>query len=717
LALLTTASIAPPATLSADEARLEQEVKGVARSLPFAGQAKSIGDGLKGGYDVDGVSGAVDYPAGDEKPPHVVFGVHWAISGFGAKPLTAAELDQKWAGDKQGWPKGATEGAFGQHSWMSVSVERGTMDPNSSGDPYMGYAQGSVRAECATVSASVGIAIYSHVSHGARNKPAVLEALKRATEAHLRTVMGQLVAILRFGCSGDIPEGPKADSIEAEPSCTTVRLVRGKLPSEECGIYVRNWPASRAVTTCFPDLIDAWGLLPHGIIATFANEYFHVGAVIAKGRASGEYYLPIWWYAQCQAVPGLHDVEVFIQESDAVPTIGGCPTSSNRAHVRIRVEVLEERSPNCDMRSNGGAMAGTSGGSTGNGTGGPAGGGSSGGGRTGPAGPFVGRWRTNFGDLTLSDAGDGNVRGTLGGSGVVVIGKVKGNEFVGTFSDANGDGVIHLVSPDGNSVEGEWKRRRGPDAGTSGRISGTYDPTGGPGSEGSGPGLPGGGPGTGGAPGGPGTSGLPPQRPIPAPLTGLTLQAPELRVTPGQEVPVSIWLLNAKDVVNMNWELTFDPSVASASTSAGSVVKGNLLTEAFEANPSEPGRARMGFAQKKGVEGTGTVSVHRLKAIGAVGTRTPLTLSVGTITDSRPRALPIVTLHGYLEIVAPGSTPPGSSGGQPGVTLQDAYNALRMSVGLIPVNLALDVDHDGKVTSLDAYLIMTTVFLTMKGGK
>mgnify|MGYP002682632715 CR=1 FL=1 len=42
----------------------------------------------------------------------------------------------------------------------------------------------------------------------------------------------------------------------------------------------------------------------------------------------------------------------------------------------------------------------------------------------------------------------------------------------------------------------------------------------------------------------------------------------------------------------------------------------------------------------------------------------------------------------------------GSGTGQP-PTLQDAYNALKMSVGLAPERLELDMDRDGKVTSLD----------------
>ena len=85
-------------------------------------------------------------------------------------------------------------------------------------------------------------------------------------------------------------------------------------------------------------------------------------------------------------------------------------------------------------------------------------------------------------------------------------------------------------------------------------------------------------------------------------------------------------------------------------------------------------------------------------------------------TKSVPFTFPITVLSGFVEVVAPGTGTPGSNNGQP-PTLQDAYNALKMSVGLVPERLEADMDRDGKVSSLDAWLIMTTVFMTMKGGK
>ena len=706
----------PRATAEDDDKRLADAVKNLAHGLPYAGQAKQLKDGLEGGYTAEGANGAVDYPAKDAKPPGMLFSCSWSVSGA-SKGKAWTEKEQK---NHFFRPDGAEDGGYGPNSYMKVKVESGTQDPNMSGDPYIGSAEGGAVTECAGVTVRVTVSIWSDGSHGSRTRPEVLAALKAGVKKHLQSILGQFVAILRLGCTGATESPPATEELRIESECNPIQLVRGKLPSVPCGLYVKNWPPNTSVSTCFPDLQDAWGLLPNGVIVTFANEYFHVGATIPRGRSSDELYFSMWWYARCQAVPGVHTVEIRFIEGGPYMNIGDCPPNARVLGVaHVQVEVLAETSPNCSLPPPGSPGSGTGGMTTAGGGGGGGGGGMTGGGgggtSAGGTNPFVGTFHTNFGDLTLTDAGGGNVRGTLG-NGTTVTGKVKDDQFIGTFSDDQGDGEIHLITPDGRSVQGEWKRWRGSGGGTSGRITGEATP-GGTNPGGGDPGLPGnGGGGDPSQPGGPGSDPRPPLRPIPAPLSGLTLQAPELRVAPGQEVPVSIWMLNATDVVNMNWTLAYDPAVVSASTAQGSVEQGNLLTGAFEANPSQTGLVRMGFAQKKGVSGTGTVSVHRMKAVGAVGSRTPLTLAVTTITDSRPQALKIVLLHGFIEVVAPGSGRPGSGNGQP-PTMQDAYDALKMSVGLMPENVKLDVDRDGKVTSLDAYLIMTTVFLAMKAGK
>lgn len=86
-------------------------------------------------------------------------------------------------------------------------------------------------------------------------------------------------------------------------------------------------------------------------------------------------------------------------------------------------------------------------------------------------------------------------------------------------------------------------------------------------------------------------------RPVPDPTVDkLTLQAPEFQLLKGQEVQVPIWLLQAKNVANMNWTLTYDTRVAVAEAL---VTKGNLLEGdfgsiyGFNSQPDPPGVGNM----------------------------------------------------------------------------------------------------------------------------
>src|SRR5262245_13623901 len=115
-------------------------------------------------------------------------------------------------------------------------------------------------------------------------------------------------------------------------------------------------------------------------------------------------------------------------------------------------------------------------------------------------------------------------------------------------------------------------------------------------------------------------------RPVPDPTVDkMTLQAPEFQLLKDQEVQVPIWLIQAKNVANMNFTLTFDTKVTVADAL---VTRGNLVEGLFEYNPNEPGNFRFALAQTNGVNGTGTMAVLKFKAVGEPGTKTPLTLEV-----------------------------------------------------------------------------------------
>ena len=52
---------------------------------------------------------------------------------------------------------------------------------------------------------------------------------------------------------------------------------------------------------------------------------------------------------------------------------------------------------------------------------------------------------------------------------------------------------------------------------------------------------------------------------------------------------------------------------------------------------------------------------------------------------------------------------PGDANGNGVLDAGDALDALKMSVGLIPLKMVCDVDSDGQVTSTDARLILQKV--------
>jgi len=60
-------------------------------------------------------------------------------------------------------------------------------------------------------------------------------------------------------------------------------------------------------------------------------------------------------------------------------------------------------------------------------------------------------------------------------------------------------------------------------------------------------------------------------------------------------------------------------------------------------------------------------------------------------------------------IVGAGGSLPGDSNGNGILDAADAMEALKMSVRLIPVKPAADIDQDGQVTSTDARLILQKV--------
>jgi hypothetical protein len=190
-------------------------------------------------------------------------------------------------------------------------------------------------------------------------------------------------------------------------------------------------------------------------------------------------------------------------------------------------------------------------------------------------------------------------------------------------------------------------------------------------------------------------------------VSGRTLLAERRVVEATRTVNVPVRLLNPDGVANINFEIAYDPAVvAIKSVNRGSLLGGNLL---FEANPSQPGRIRIGFAGQTGLSASGIVANLTFQAVGKAGDRTPLTLKVTDIDDPAGKDLPINLVHGEIIISGPGGRVPGDCDGDGLITAADALCALKMSVGLRPVNMVMDVNGDQQVTSGDARLILQRI--------
>ena len=191
---------------------------------------------------------------------------------------------------------------------------------------------------------------------------------------------------------------------------------------------------------------------------------------------------------------------------------------------------------------------------------------------------------------------------------------------------------------------------------------------------------------------------------IPAPV----LIAESRTVLPGGTVQVPILLNKAENVGNMDFTLTYDPTVVQAYK----VTKGSLLAGGTLAgNLEESGIIRFGFATAAGISGSGSIATVEFRVVGAEGDSSPLSFSNVLANDATTGAeLTIDLVHGILTI---GKQISGDGNGDGKITELDALLALKMSVGLLPIDLKMDMNDDAQVTSADARIILVWA---VKGG-
>ena len=150
----------------------------------------------------------------------------------------------------------------------------------------------------------------------------------------------------------------------------------------------------------------------------------------------------------------------------------------------------------------------------------------------------------------------------------------------------------------------------------------------------------------------------------------MSLNSANRSVRVGEVTEVPVYLYAARNVANINFDLSYDPKVITA---VDEPIKGNILSSSsiFAGSSKEKGVVHVGFAGTKGVNGNGTVTEVRFQAVGKPGDKSPLRLKVTKIGDPSGNVPEILLVSGEVTIV-------NASGLQPG-----------------------DGDGDGKVTTLD----------------
>ena len=183
--------------------------------------------------------------------------------------------------------------------------------------------------------------------------------------------------------------------------------------------------------------------------------------------------------------------------------------------------------------------------------------------------------------------------------------------------------------------------------------------------------------------------------------SGFTVKIGKIKVKAGETVTLPIEVLKPTDVSSLNVEIAYSATVANVKEKpvAGGL-KGNRL---FEANQGESGVVLVGLAGSEPLNSDGQLAVIAFTAIGKPGEKTPLTVKVTSANQSNGSPITAATIDGELEIV---SQSPGDTNNDGVVDPRDALDALKMSVRLLPVNLAADMDGNQIITANDARMIL-----------
>ena len=175
----------------------------------------------------------------------------------------------------------------------------------------------------------------------------------------------------------------------------------------------------------------------------------------------------------------------------------------------------------------------------------------------------------------------------------------------------------------------------------------------------------------------------------------------ESRVSPlGSTVRVPIMLNEAESITSLGFTMNYDAN----SLRVVSVERGSRLTEeSFSFDSDTLGEIQFGFAVIRGTVPGGTAAVVEFQVVGSEDTVSPITLSDALVNHNSSTPLTMELVGADFKV---GPRVRGDADGDSRVTMLDALQVLRMASDLQKIDLALDINNDGKITIDDARIIL-----------
>ena len=164
----------------------------------------------------------------------------------------------------------------------------------------------------------------------------------------------------------------------------------------------------------------------------------------------------------------------------------------------------------------------------------------------------------------------------------------------------------------------------------------------------------------------------------------------------------------------MDITLRYDPLVLEATE----VIKGGLTTNSvFAYNVLDKGTIKISLSMKgnEGFSGDGSIAYIIFNVIGSERSNSQLEIVSLSANRAEDMSLMNIPTQDGNFLVSGVDECRGDSDGDGELTPVDALCALRMAVGDIPEDLVMDVNEDGKVSSLDAREILKIAVMAILG--